>query len=142
MASSPQSGVSENRDRRLRALWKPDGSLADGRTLPLLAASMVCADLLQVEREVRLLEEGGIDLLILDHLMPDTPPLGTGFDACAHVKSQYPGLPVILYTGAWQGVQEVDREDLQAKTGATVVLKEVRDPELDDLQARARELLA
>ena len=79
MAPPPQSGVSENRDMRLRALWKPDGSLADDRTLPLLAASMVCADLLQVEREVSLLEEGGIDLLhfdVMDGIF--VPRLGLG----------------------------------------------------------------
>jgi len=86
-------------------------------------------------------ERGGIDLLVLDHLMPGEEPFATGFDVCVHLKKQWPELPIIFYTSAWQGV-EVDRAELEKQTGATVVLKIVRDSELDDLAARAKALLS
>jgi CheY-like chemotaxis protein len=86
-------------------------------------------------------EQGGIDLLVLDNLMPGEEPLDTGFDVCVHLRKQRPDLPIIFYTDAWKGV-ESDRAELEKKTDATVVFKVARDPKMDDLLARAKSLLA
>lgn len=85
--------------------------------------------------------QGGVDLLVLDFLMPGEEPLGTGFDVALHLRQQLPALPIILYTGAWEGV-EADRQEIERKArGTTVVFKDVRDPRLDDLPARVEALL-
>jgi CheY-like chemotaxis protein len=85
---------------------------------------------------------GGIDLVVLDHLMPGTEPLSTGIDVCLHLKERHPDLPIVLYTGAWEGVNyPVDRAQLQVKTKASVVFKDGTDQKLDDLRARVDELL-
>jgi CheY-like chemotaxis protein len=91
------------------------------------------------ETVVASLRQGGFDLVILDVLMPGAEPLGSGFDVCLHLRKTYPTLPVIVFTGAWAGV-DVNREELMAKTRCPVVFKEALDPELDDLPARVREL--
>src|SRR5262249_49454287 len=93
------------------------------------------------ESVLKRVEQGGIDLLVLDNLMPGEEPFGTGFDVCVHLRKERPELPIIFYTSAWQGA-EVDRAELEKRTGATVVLKIARDSELDDLAARAKALLA
>ena len=92
-------------------------------------------------------EGGGIDLVVIDHLMPGTDPLGTGFDVSSYLREKYPDLPLIMYTGAWEPdkvTSEVkfDRKDLESKTGAIVVCKVPEDPVLDSLPARVKELLA
>jgi CheY-like chemotaxis protein len=92
---------------------------------------------LAVER----IEQGGIDLLVLDHLMPGDEPFGTGFDVREHLRVHAPGLPVIIYTDAWQGVDTV-RTELESKMQAPVVFKVGRDPDLDNLPARVKMLLS
>ena len=97
MASSPQPGVNVDRDLRLRALWRPDGILSGGRDTPLLAASMVCADPLHMEREIRLLEEGNIDLLhfdVMDGIF--VPRLGLGLELLKAVR-QATRLPIDVH---------------------------------------------
>lgn len=85
--------------------------------------------------------EGGVDLLVVDFLMPGEEPFGTGFDVALHLRQQKPGLPIILYTGAWEGMA-ADRQEIERKArGTTVVFKDVRDPQLDDLPARVQALL-
>lgn len=86
--------------------------------------------------------EGGVDLVILDHLMAGDPPLNTGLDVCVHLKGEHPRLPIIIYTGAWRDGKDVDRTRLEMSAKAPVVFKEVRDRGLDDLKARVRALLA
>lgn len=82
------------------------------------------------------------DLVILDHLLPGSGPFSQGMDFCSHLKKTFPAIPVIIYTGAWFGVDTVDRQQLGQKSGAVVVFKDVRDPELDHLRARVDELLS
>ena len=66
MEASSQPGVSERKTSRLRRIWNADGTLATGAGPALLTASVVCGDLLRVERDLRLLEEGNADLLHFD----------------------------------------------------------------------------
>jgi CheY-like chemotaxis protein len=106
----------------------------------LLGAEYDVETVKDCESAVARVEQGGVDLLVLDHLMPGEEPFGTGFDVCVHLRKQHPELPIILYTGAWDGV-DADREALERKADAVVVFKEVRDRQRDDLAARVRELL-
>jgi len=92
---------------------------------------------LAVER----IEQGGIDLLVLDHLMPDEEPFGTGLDVRMHLHKNFPDLPVIIYTDAWHDV-DPDRSEVEGTMRAAVVFKVGRDPELDDLPARVKALLS
>jgi CheY-like chemotaxis protein len=71
---------------------------------------------------VTALQKRGVDLVILDHLMPGSASIDTGFEVCQHVRREFPGLPVVIFTGAWEGV-EVDRAELEAKWGARIVFK-------------------
>lgn len=57
-----------------------------------------------------------------------------------HLRKRYPGLPIIFWTGAAEAV-EIDRKALEDKTEATVVFKDVRDQQLDDLLARVQDTL-
>ena len=92
------------------------------------------------ESVIARIKQGGVDLLVLDFLMPGEEPFGTGYDVALHLRRELPKLPVIFYTSAWFD-QNPDRQDLEKKTGTTVVFKEVRDPKLDDLKTRVQELL-
>jgi CheY-like chemotaxis protein len=93
-----------------------------------------CATALQA------VKQGGIDLVIVDQLMPGFEPLGTGLDVCLHLRELFPKLPVILYSGAWFD-QEPNRAKLEQESKATVVFKEVHDAQLDDLRGRVRQLI-
>ncbi len=66
MDASSQPGVSASRASRMSALWRPDGTRATGDSPAFLAASMLCADPLNIERGLRFLEEGQVDLLHID----------------------------------------------------------------------------
>lgn len=66
MAASSQPGVSEERTLRLQTLWGPNGIVPPSRAAAFLAASVISGNPLRVEREIQLLEEGGIDLLHFD----------------------------------------------------------------------------
>ena len=66
MVTSSQPGVNNRRGSNMRTLWKPDGTRGTGESNLFLGASMICGNPLHVEQEVRLLEEGGIDLLHFD----------------------------------------------------------------------------
>ncbi|HIC88453.1 MAG TPA: ribulose-phosphate 3-epimerase [Anaerolineae bacterium] len=50
----------------MSALWRPDGTRVTGDAPAFLAASLLCADPLNIERDLRLLEEGQVDLLHVD----------------------------------------------------------------------------
>jgi CheY-like chemotaxis protein len=107
----------------------------------LLAADYDVEMVTDCETTVARVEQGGVDLLVLDHLMPGEEPFGTGYDVCVHLRKQHPDLPIILFTGAWEGV-DAGWEELERKADAVVVFKEVRDRERDDLAARVHALLA
>ena len=79
METSLQSRVSAACTPRAIGLWKPNGKLSARDSGVLLAASMICADPLHIERELRLLEEGKVNLLHID-VMDGTfvPRLGLG----------------------------------------------------------------
>ena len=69
------------------------------------------------------IEEGGIDLLLLDALMPGTYPYADAPSACAKLQQEHPELPVIVLTGALVD-SGMTREELERMVGATVILKE------------------
>jgi CheY-like chemotaxis protein len=85
-------------------------------------------------------DAGGIDLLVLDHLMPGTAPFDTRFHVCRYFKEENPGPPIILFTGGWEGASP-DRSELEKTSGARVVFKEVHEPSRDDLAMQIRQLL-
>ncbi len=89
---------------------------------------------------VERVSQGGIDLVVIDHLMPGEEPYALGYDVCTYLRKKYPTLALILFTEAWIGV-EPDRAKLEKETGAVVVFKDSRDPVLDDLLARVKELV-
>ncbi len=68
------------------------------------------------------LAKGGIDLLILDHLMPGKSPLDDACSVFAYLRQKYPGLPVIVLTGALVG-SSTTREEFAQMVGAPTVLK-------------------
>ncbi len=86
------------------------------------------------------LAKGGVDLLILDHLMPGTEPHDDAAAVCAHLRKKYPKLPVIIFTGALAD-SPTTREELERMIGAPVVCKEDIDSEPNDLVSRAEEHL-
>ena len=87
-------------------------------------------------------QSGGIDLVIIDHLVPGTGPLSLGMELGAHLRRTHPDLPVIVYTGAWRESDGTDREDLERETRATVVFKHGRDPDRDNLRQQVRKQFA
>jgi CheY-like chemotaxis protein len=86
-------------------------------------------------------QSGGVDLIILDHLVPGSGPLSLGMELGAHLRRTHPELPVIVYTGAWRGSDGAEREDLEKKSKATVVFKHGRDPERDNLREQVHKQL-
>ena len=54
--------------------------------------------------------------------MPGPDEIDTGFELCQHIRRATPDLPVVIFTGAWEGV-DVDRAELEAKFGARIVFK-------------------
>jgi len=97
VATSSQSGVNKAPASRTRGLWGPDGSVLTHDRCPLLAASMVCADPLHIGREVRLLEEGKIDLLHFDVMDGSfVPRIGLGPEIVRAVR-QVSELPIDVH---------------------------------------------
>jgi CheY-like chemotaxis protein len=81
------------------------------------------------------LSKGGIDLLILDHLMPGTQPRDDAVAVCVYLRQKYPTLPVIIFTGALAD-SPTTRQELEKVIGAPVVCKEDVGSGVDDLRAR------
>ena len=71
--------------------------------------------------------KGGIDLLVLDHLMPGDGTVRHGIRCLSSSQGAKPWLSIILYTGAWEG--EPGTLGTQKKSGARVVFEEVHDPD-------------
>lgn len=68
------------------------------------------------------LRQGGIDLVVLDHLMPSEDADGTGFEVCQQIRKQYPQLPIVVFSGAWDDMK-IDPRELEAKWGARFLHK-------------------
>ena len=66
METSLQPGMSASRVSSMSTLFRSDGTLATGTFPAFLAASIICANPLHIERELRLLEDGKINLLHID----------------------------------------------------------------------------
>lgn len=87
------------------------------------------------------LSSGGIDLLILDHLMPGTQPRDDAAAVCAYLRHKYPTLPVIVFTGALLE-SPTTLEDMEKMIGVPVVCKEDVESEASNLAARVAECLS
>ncbi len=86
------------------------------------------------------LAQGGVDLLILDHLMPGTQPLDDAAAVCARLRRTQPNLPIIVYTSALTDALTT-REELERMIGVPVVCKEDAQSSRDSLRARVVECL-
>jgi len=53
----------------------------------------------------RLLWVEAIDAIVLDFLMPGTPPFDDGCQVCSYLRDRFPKIEVVVYTGAWQGTR-------------------------------------
>ena len=60
------------------------------------------------------------DVVILDHLMPSEKD-ESGFDVCQQLREQFPSLPVVVFTGAWEDSREPN--EVERIWGAKVVFK-------------------
>lgn len=60
------------------------------------------------------------DLVILDHLMPSDEDL-TGFDVFKKLRERQPDLPILVFTGAWEG--EETPQEVEKLWGTTVIFK-------------------
>ncbi len=83
---------------------------------------------------------GGVDLLILDHLMPGTGPYDDAAAVRAYLRDKYPKLPVVVFTGALADSPTTGGE-LEKMIGAPVIRKEDVDSEPNGLVLRVAELL-
>jgi CheY-like chemotaxis protein len=86
------------------------------------------------------LEKGGIDLLILDHLMLGTQPHDDAVAVCAHLRRKYPQLPVVVFTGAL-AESPTTREEFERMIGGPVVCKEDIGAEGNPLQIQVDKCL-
>lgn len=86
------------------------------------------------------LSEGGIDLLVLDALMPGDHPLDEPAGVIAHIRRHAPDLPIIVLTGALADSPTAP-SDFEESVGAPVVIKGNIESEADGLLARVRECL-
>lgn len=76
---------------------------------------------------VQTASEQSPDVVILDHLMPSDKDL-TGFDVCQQLRAKNPDLPIVVFTGAWEG--EATQEEAEKIWGAKVVFKSEGTEEL------------
>lgn len=115
MVTSSQPRVDNGLGSRLRTLWKPDGTRGTGESDLVLGASVICGNPLRVEHEVRLLEEGGVDLLHFDIMDGNlVPRIGLApelvkavrqvtnlpFDAHLMLANPEPYIPIFADAGA------------------------------------------
>lgn len=83
---------------------------------------------------------GGVDLLILDNLMPGEYPLADAAAVCERLRKTHPKLPVIVYTSSLDGSPTFPQE-LERMVQAPVVCKEDANPNDDPLRRKVDELL-
>ena len=72
------------------------------------------------------LERGGVDLVLLDLLMPGTSPIDSGYEVMQAVRTKYPDMPVCMFTGATTG-SEISCDELSEKWGVSIVFKDHPD---------------
>ena len=68
------------------------------------------------------LANGGIDLVVLDMLMPGESPDASGFDVLQNIRQSHPNLPVVMFTGATEGTGVTD-EELSEQWKVPIVFK-------------------
>lgn len=79
------------------------------------------------------------DIVILDHLMPSGSD-EDGLDICRTLRAQHPALPIVIFSGAWDGTP--DQGDAVEKAGATFVAKTDGREAVSALRATVDNLLA
>jgi len=68
------------------------------------------------------LAAGGIDLVVLDMLMPGASPDASGFEVLQDIRQSHPNLPVVMFTGATEGTGVSD-EELSEQWQVPIVFK-------------------
>jgi len=76
-----------------------------------------------------------IDAVILDFLMPGSPPLDDGCRVCNYLRRNHPKIEVLIYTGAWMDTP-VSPSQVEEELNVPVIFKP--DPKL---RAKLDELL-
>ncbi len=71
-----------------------DLALSAGLCFELDTSGYITVAAYNCRKSLKLLEEGGFDLALMDVNLPD----GSGFDLCVRAKEMQPGLPVIFLT--------------------------------------------
>lgn len=71
-----------------------DLALSAGLCFELDTSGYITVAAYNCRKSLKLLEEGGFDLVLMDVNLPD----GNGFDLCARIKEAHPELPVIFLT--------------------------------------------
>ena len=84
------------------------------------------------------LREGGIDLVLLDLLMPGSDDVDTGYEVLQSVRRQYPDLPVCMFTGGAIG-SKLERSELESEWNVPIVFKDDFDA-VEQLKSKVREL--
>ena len=72
------------------------------------------------------LASGGIQLVVLDMLMPGASPHASGFDVLTNIRDKYPKLPVVMFTGATEGT-DLTSDELSEKWQVPIVFKTDED---------------
>lgn len=72
------------------------------------------------------LDEGGIDLVVLDMLMPGDSPDASGFDVLQKIRQKHPDMPVVMFTGALEGT-DMTPDEVSAQWQVPIVFKTDED---------------
>lgn len=72
------------------------------------------------------LADGGIELVVLDMLMPGSSPDASGFEVLENIRNKYPSLPVVMFTGATEGT-DMSSDELSEQWKVPIVFKTDED---------------
>jgi len=86
------------------------------------------------------LAQGGVDLLLLDNLMPGTSPLDDAASVCAFVKKRYPSLPVLVLTSSTID-SPTEIQEMERMIGAPVLFKLDIESREGSLRQRVEQIL-
>lgn len=106
----------------------------------LLSDAYVVESVEDFDAALARLDRGGIDLLVLDHLMPGTEPTDDSAAVCADLRKSHPDLPIVVFTGALAD-SPTTREEFEKAVGVPVALKENAGTPEDTLRALVDKLL-